>query len=125
MNVVTLIGRLTKDVDTRQNGEMLIARYTLAVDRRGKKQDDKPNADFISCVCFGKTAEFAERYLYKGIKIAINGHIQTGSYVNKDGVKIYTTDVVVDNHEFCEKREGGAEINTGFENVDEGSLPFE
>lgn len=98
LNKVILIGRLTKDPDFR-DGETPYARYTLAVDRFGK---DK-GADFISCVCFGKTAQFAGQYLKKGTKIAVTGHIQTGSYKNRDGNMVYTTDVVVDSHEFCEK----------------------
>lgn len=106
MNLVTLMGRLVRDVDVRYTqGEnsTCIARYTLAVDRRFKKQGEQ-SADFISCVAFGKNGEFAEKYLSKGIKIAITGHIQTGSYTNKDGNKVYTTDVVVDNQEFAESK---------------------
>ena len=100
MNHVSLIGRLTRDPDVRstQNGEQ-VARYTLAVDRSSK---DK-SADFISCVTFGKAAEFAGKYLTKGLKIGVEGRIQTGSYTNKDGQKVYTTDVVVSSHTFCER----------------------
>ena len=109
MNKVVLMGRLTRDPEVRYSqGEapMAIARYTLAVDRRAKKGE----ADFISCITFGKSAEFAEKYLRKGIKIAVVGHIQTGSYTNKDGQKVYTTDVIVDEHEFAEsKGTGGAD----------------
>ena len=100
MNKVILIGRLTRDPDIRYTqGEnpIAVARYTLAVDRRFAKHDD-PNAqtaDFISCVAFGKGGEFAEKYLHKGTKIALSGRIQSGSYTNKDGVKVYTTDIVV------------------------------
>lgn len=104
MNRVCLCGRLTKDPDVRytQGAEpMAIARYTLAVDRRKK---DENSADFISCVAFGKSAEFAEKYLHKGIKIAVEGRIRTGSYTNKDGKKIYTTDVVVESTEFAESK---------------------
>lgn len=97
MNRVILIGRATDDTKAGEN----YARYTLAVDRDYKK-DGQPTADFINCVCFGKTAEFANNYIHKGTKIAIEGRIQTGSY-EKDGHKVYTTDVVVDRHEFCEK----------------------
>lgn len=108
MNNVTLMGRLTRDPDVRytQGAEtMTIARYTLAVDRRrSSKGDQEQSADFINCVAFGKSAEFAEKYLTKGMKIAVRGRIQTGSYTNRDGQKIYTTEVVVDEHEFCESR---------------------
>ena len=108
MNRVVLMGRLTRDSDVRYSqGEqpMAIARYTLAVDRRrGRSNDGENSADFISCVAFGKAGEFAEKYFHKGTKIAVSGRIQTGSYVNKDGVKVYTTDVVVDDQEFAESR---------------------
>lgn len=106
MNSVIIIGRLTRDAEVRYSqGEntMAIARYNLAVDRVGAK-DGQPSADFISCVAFGKNAEFAEKYLKKGMKIAIEGRIQTGSYTNKDGQKVYTTDVIVEHHEFCESK---------------------
>jgi len=103
MNVVILIGRLTKDPDVRySNDGKGVARYTLAVDRRGD------GADFVSCVAFGKSAEFAEKYLHHGLKIAVQGRIQTGSYTNRDGQKVYTTDVIVDAHEFCEKKNENA-----------------
>ncbi len=108
MNRVVLMGRLTRDPDVRYSqGDqpMAIARYTLAVDRRrGRSNDGENSADFISCVAFGKAGEFAEKYFHKGTKIAVSGRIQTGSYVNKDGVKVYTTDVVVDDQEFAESR---------------------
>lgn len=103
MNVVMLIGQLTRDPEVRAttgNEPMTIARYTLAVDRRTK---DK-TADFINCVAFGKNAEFAEKYLRQGTKIAVEGRIQTGSYTNRDGKKVYTTDVVVEGHEFAESK---------------------
>ena len=106
MNFVALIGRLTRDPEIRYSqGEnpMAIARYTLAVDRRFKK-DGEATADFINCVAFGKLGEFAEKYLHKGVKIAVSGRIQTGSYTNKDGQKVYTTDVVVEEQEFCESK---------------------
>ena len=107
MNSVHLMGRLTRDpeikVSQTANGQMTVARYTLAVDRRYKK-DGEQSADFISCVAFGKSGEFAEKYLHKGTKIAITGRIQTGSYTNKDGAKVYTTDVVAEEHEFCESK---------------------
>lgn len=103
MNKVFLIGRLVADPETRQTqAGGTVARYRLAVDRqRGK--DGQREADFINCVAFGKSAEFASKYLYKGTKIAIEGRILTGSY-EKDGVKHYTTDIVVERHEFCESR---------------------
>ena len=109
MNRVILMGRLTRDPDIRysQGGDnMEIARFTLAVDRRGRRQDgaDQQNADFIGCVAFGRTAEFAEKYLRQGTKIAVTGRIQTGSYTNKDGQKVYTTDVVLDDIEFAESK---------------------
>lgn len=113
MNNVVLIGRLTKDPDVRYTqGEqpMEIARYTLAVNRGGKKKEGEATADFIGCVAFGKSGEFAERYLKKGTKIAVRGHIQTGSYTNKEGQKVYTTDVVVDQHEFVEGKASAAPV---------------
>lgn len=109
MNHVALIGRLTRDPDIRYTqGEkpMCVARYTLAVDRPFTR-DGNREADFISCVAFGGRGEFAEKHLSKGTKIGVHGRIQTGSYTNKDGVKIYTTDVVVDEHTFCEKSSQG------------------
>lgn len=104
MNKVILIGRLTRDPEVRYtqgDNPMAIARYTLAVDRKFKKEGEA-TADFISCVAMGKNGEFAEKYLKQGTKIAITGRIQTGSYTNKDGNKVYTTDVMVEEHEFCE-----------------------
>jgi single-strand DNA-binding protein len=106
MNQVVLMGRLTRDPEVRYTtGEntLAVARYTLAVDRRFKR-DGEPTADFINCVSFGRTAEFAEKYFHQGIKIAVTGRIQTGSYVNKDGNKVYTTDIVVENQEFAESK---------------------
>ena len=106
MNLVLLLGRLTKDPEVRYTtGEksMAIARFSLAVDRRFKKEGE-PDADFISCVAFGKTAEFFEKYTKKGVKLAIQGRIQTGNYTNKDGQKVYTTDVIVDQVEFAESK---------------------
>lgn len=111
MNKAILIGRLTRDPEVRysqgKDGQMAIARYTLAVDRRFEREGE-PDADFISCVAFGKLGEFAEKYLKKGTKIAVTGRIQTGSYTNKDGQKVYTTDVVVEESEFAESK-GSAE----------------
>ena len=106
MNKVILMGRLTRDPDVRYSqGEnaSAFARYTLAVDRRFRR-DGEATADFIGCVAFGRQAEFAEKYLRQGTKIAITGRIQTGSYVNKDGQKVYTTDVVVEDQEFAESK---------------------
>ena len=107
MNKTILIGRLTKEPDIRYsngaNGSTAVARYTLAVDRKFK-QEGQPTADFINCIAFGKLGEFAEKYLHKGVKIAVTGRIQTGSYKNKDGNTVYTTDVVVEEQEFCESK---------------------
>ena len=106
MNKVILMGRLTRDPEVRYSqGEnsLAIARYTLAVDRRFQRNSDQ-TADFISCVAFGKAAEFAEKWFRQGIKVAISGRIQTGSYTNKDGVKVYTTEVVVEEQEFAESK---------------------
>lgn len=106
MNKVILMGRLTRDPEVRYsqgNEQLAIARYTLAVDRRYSKNGDQ-TADFISCVAFGRSAEFAEKYLKKGTKILATGRIQTGSYTNKDGNKVYTTDVVIEEQEFAESK---------------------
>lgn len=106
MNKVILMGRLTRDPEVRYSaGEnsLAIARYTLAVDRRFKR-DGEATADFISCVVFGKHAEFAEKYFRQGIRIVVSGRIQTGSYTNRDGVKVYTTEVVVEEQEFAESK---------------------
>ena len=134
MNKVQLVGRLTKDAEVRYSqgdSQMAIARFTVAVDRRGKNNE----ADFISCVAFGKTAEFVEKYFSKGNRIGICGHIQTGSYTDKDGKKVYTTDVIADEAEFVESKGAGAEQvkeqpkvdENGFmnipDNIDE-DLPF-
>ena len=146
MNKVILMGRLTRDPDIRYSqGEnaMAIARYTLAVDRRGRKDgSSEQTADFISCVSFGKIAEFAERYLRQGTKIVAEGRIQTGSYTNKDGQEVYTTDVVVENCEFAESKNSASDAGNysssrpeptsaageGFMNIPDGvedeGLPF-
>lgn len=125
MNKVILMGRLTRDPEVRYSaGEnaMAIARYTLAVDRRFRR-DGEATADFISCVSFGKTAEFAEKYYRQGIKVLVTGRIQTGSYTNRDGQKVYTTEVVVEEQEFAESkssndgRQGGGYSNTGYSNT--------
>lgn len=146
MNKVILMGRLTRDPEVRYSqGEKptAIGKYTLAVDRRYKR-DGEPSADFINCIAFGKLGEFAEKYLRKGTKIAVTGRIQTGSYTNKDSVKIYTTDVVVEEQEFAESKAvsdanaGGsraaastpaprADTGDGFMNIPDGineELPF-
>lgn len=108
MNKVILMGRLTRDPEiryTQGDNSMCIARYTLAVDRRfGRNNDDGNNADFIPCVCFGKAGEFVEKYLKKGMKMAVTGRIQTGSYTNKDGAKVYATDVVVETQIFAARK---------------------
>lgn len=106
MNKVVLMGRLTREPDIRQSQgaePVTIARYTLAVDRRVKKQEGQ-QADFISCVAFGKAGEFTEKYLHKGTKICVSGRIQTGSYTRQDGTKAYTTDVVIEEQEFAESK---------------------
>ena len=107
MNSVVLMGRLTKDPDVRYTqGQQptCIARYSLAVDRKTKDANGNRQADFINCVAFGKSGEFAEKYLHKGMKVCIRGRIQTGSYAKQDGTKVYTTDVVVEEQEFCESK---------------------
>ena len=118
MNKVILMGRLTRDPEVRYaqgDNPLAIARYTLAVDRRqSRNSGDDQTADFINCVAFGRTAEFAERYLRKGTKIAVTGRIQTGSYTNKDGVRVYTTDVVVEEHEFAESRNASGSNDGGY-----------
>lgn len=142
MNKVILMGRLTRDPEVRysQGGEnsLAIARYTLAVDRRFKRNGDDQTADFIGCVAFGRNAEFAEKYFRQGLKVVVTGRIQTGSYTNKDGQKVYTTDVVVEEQEFAEskatsqqnqqKPSGPAPDNSdGFMNIPDGideELPF-
>lgn len=107
MNKVILMGRLTRDPEVRHTqGErqMAIARYTLAVDRRGRANAGEQTADFIQCVAFDRSGEFAEKYFHQGTKIVVTGRIQTGSYTNRDGQKVYTTDVVVEEQEFCERK---------------------
>ncbi len=140
MNKVILMGRLTRDPEVRYStGEnaIAIARYTLAVDRRFKK-DGEATADFINCVVFGKQAEIAEKYFRQGLRIVVSGRIQTGSYTNRDGNKVYTTDVVVEQQEFAESKSSHSEegmqskaVNptdaNGFMNLPEGideELPF-
>lgn len=136
MNKVILMGRLTRDPEVRysQGGNgTAVARYSLAVDRRFKR-DGEAGTDFINCVVFGNGAEFAEKYLHKGTKIAITGRIQTGSYTDKDGKKVYTTDVIVEEQEFAESKASNSDNAApqqtsydGFMNIPDGideELPF-
>lgn len=143
MNKVIMIGRLTREPEIRYsqgNDQMAIARYTLAVDRRFNRNGDQ-TADFINCVAFGRSAEFAEKYLKQGTKIVATGRIQTGSYTNKDGNKVYTTDVVIEDQEFAESKGNSTESDStpsgrpnpanasadGFMSIPEGiedDLPF-
>ena len=119
MNKVILMGRLTRDPDVRYSNQgdrqMAIARYTLAVDRRFRRNSDsnEQSADFISCVAFDRQAEFAEKYLRKGTKMVVCGRLQTGSYTNKDGIRVYTTDVVVEDQEFAESKASASSYNGG------------
>ena len=152
MNKVILVGRLTRDPEVRYSSgdsAMAIARYSLAVDSRGRRDNagcDQPTADFIYIVAFGRDGEFAEKYLRKGMRILVEGRIQTGSYTNKEGQKVYTTDIVVERHEFVESKNsssagGGdsfipassgsgqdqADAGDGFMNIPDGideELPF-
>ena len=117
MNKVILMGRLTRDPEVRYSqGEnsTAVARYTLAVDRRFRRNGDEQTADFINCVAFGRQAEFAEKYLHQGTKIAATGRIQTGSYTNRDGNKVYTTDVVIEEQEFAESKAASSSNGGGF-----------
>lgn len=143
MNKVMLAGRLVREPEVRYSQgatPLAIARYTLAVDRKYKK-DGEPTADFIPCIAFGKLGEFAEKYLTKGTKIIVTGRLQLGSYVNKEGTRVYTTDVVVEEQEFCESRKAqedngntysapspyGSVGSDGFMNIPDGiaeELPF-
>lgn len=134
------MGRLTRDPDVKYSqGEksIAVARYTLAVDRRGKKDPDsnEQQADFISCVAFDRSGEFAEKYFRQGMRVLISGRIQTGSYTNKEGKKVYTTDVVVESQEFADSKNASGQnttpestSNDGFMNVPDGvdddTLPF-
>lgn len=108
MNKVVLIGRLTRDCEVYKTSESTVAKYSLAVERKFNREQQQ--ADFINCVAFGKQGEFAERYLRKGMKIAVVGRIQTGQYKNKDGQTVYTTDIVIEEHEFCESKATGQEL---------------
>jgi single-strand DNA-binding protein len=142
MNKVFIMGRLTRDPEVRYSqGErsMAIARYSLAVDRRGRKsQDGDQTADFINCVAFDKAGEFAEKYFRQGMRVLVSGRIQTGSYTNKDGIKVYTTDIVVEDQEFADSKGAGenqqqsrpepSSAGDGFMNISDGveddGLPF-
>ena len=131
MNKVILMGRLTKDPDVHINNDKTVVRFNLAVDRRYRKAGDEtsPSADFPSCVAFGKTAEFISKYFHKGMKIALEGRIQTGDYTDKDGVKRYTTDVIAEAVEFAEskKTDDAPPSNDEWVQVPEGieaDLPF-
>lgn len=123
MNKVILMGRLTRDAEVRYSqgdNSSAHARFNLAVDRRFKRDGDEQTADFISCVAFGKIAEFLERFGRKGTKFVLEGHIQTGSYTNKDGQRVYTTDVIVEQMEFAESKGNGGNNNS---NGGSGSAP--
>lgn len=143
MNKVILMGRLTRDPEVRYSqGErtMTIAKYTLAVDRRGRRSqgDNEQTADFINCVAFDRAGEFAEKYFRQGMRVLISGRIQTGSYINKDGIKVYTTDIIVEDQEFADSKgaASGGQTNgrpepadaDGFvnipDNLEDDSLPF-
>ena len=145
MNKVILMGRLTRDPEVRYSqgdNSMAIARYTLAVDRRFRRGNDgDQSADFIGCVAFGRSAEFAEKYFHQGLKVIVTGRIQTGSYTNRDGVKVYTTEVVVEEQEFAESKNASSaqsyqtspapapsvDAGDGFMNIPDGideELPF-
>ena len=131
MNKAIISGRLCRDTETRYSGELAISRYTLAVDRRFKKEGE-PEADFINCVAFGKAGEFAEKYFRKGMKVAVSGRIQTGSYTHKEaGIKINTYDIIVEEQEFAESKRDQEAPSTsssdGFMNIPDGideELPF-
>ena len=137
MNKVILMGRLTRDPEVRYSqGErsMAIAKYTLAIDRRKTQQNSDPGADFINCVSFDRAGEFAEKYFRQGLRVLISGHLQTGSYTNKDGQKVYTTDVIVESQEFADSRRDGSGAGSRGskdddfmnipDNVEDEGLPF-
>ena len=143
MNKAILMGRLTRDVDFRASNDLAVARYTLAVDRRGRSRSSdgtEQTADFINCVAFDKAGEFAEKYFRQGMRVLVSGRLQTGSYTNKDGQKVYTTDVIVDDQEFADSKnnaDGGSgysrpapaqAASDGFMNIPDGvedeGLPF-
>ena len=118
MNKILLCGRATRDAEVRGEGDKKVARYTLAVDRKYSKEEKQ--ADFINIVCFGKSAEFAGNYVKKGTKMIVTGRIQTGSYTNKDGQKVNTTDVIVEEQEFAESKSAS---NAGFDELNNTSAP--
>lgn len=137
MNRVELIGRLVRDPEVRYNKDKAVARFSIAVQRKYKNSEGRYEADFINCVAFGKSAEFVEKYFFKGNQIAVGGHIQTGNYTNKDGQKVYTTDVIADEVEFAgSKSDNGSGAaaekpsakadNDGFLNIPDSvdDLPF-
>ena len=137
MNRVILMGRLTRDPEVRYSqGErsMAIARYTIAVDRRGRRDGGEQTADFINIVAFDRAGEFAEKYFHKGMRVLVSGRIQTGSYTNKEGQKVYTTDIIADDQEFAEgkgasgQQDRGNDIGDGFmsipDGIEEEGLPF-
>lgn len=136
MNKVILMGRLVRDPEVRYTqgaNSMAVSRYTLAIDRRGikkKEGDQKPETDFINCIAFGRSGEFAEKYFRRGLRVLVSGRIQTGNYVNKDGQKVYTTDVVVEDQEFADSKGAGSgsgaapskasPMDDGFMNIPDG-----
>lgn len=125
MNKVILMGRLTRDPEVRYTqgqDQYCIARYTLAVDRRGQRQEGKQSADFIPCIAFKKAGEFAEKYFRQGQRVLVSGRIQTGSYTNRDGQKVYTTDVVVDDQEFADSKAGTQQAASAPAAQDEGFM---
>ena len=144
MNMLILCGRLVRDPEVRYSAgqrSMAVSKYTLAVERKGKKKEGEQSADFINCIAFDKSAEFSEKYFTKGLRVLISGRIQTGSYTNKDGYKVYTTDVIVEEQEFADGKNQieknnndpgvspyGPMIGDGFMNIPEGieddGLPF-
>ena len=142
MNKVILMGRLTRDPEVRYSqGErsMAIAKYSLAVDRRGRRNENDQTADFINIIAFDKAGEFAEKYFRQGMRVLVSGRIQTGSYTNKDGVKVYTTDIVVEDQEFADSKQASGDgsgatrpepssVGDGFMNIPDGvddqGLPF-
>ncbi|PST29781.1 single-stranded DNA-binding protein [Enterocloster lavalensis] len=127
MNRVILMGRLTRDPEIRYSqGErsMTIAKYTLAVDRRGRRnQDNDQSADFINCVAFDRAGEFAEKYFRQGMRVLVSGRIQTGNYVNKDGQKVYTTDVILDDQEFADSKSAASNMGSGYAQSDPSQRP--
>ena len=128
MNKVIILRRMTRNAEVRHGEcDSIFTRFSLAVDRRFKKDGEEQTADFINCVAFGKTAEFLEKFGHKGVKFIVERRIPTGSYTNKDGVKIYTTDIVVENIEFAESKNAEVSGDSGFGNIPEemeAEMPF-